>query len=114
MPAHASSQSRAVSGARRARPMPEVMNINGVNSAAARVTPPPPPATELTARDVAVATRAGLQAVPVRNTDPVTGKAKPEKHGDLNDFKRAAEDADRLDMLRFMALRRDIAAITGR
>lgn len=90
------------------------LNVNGVSLAPARYTPPtPPPTTELTARDVAAATRVGLQAVPVRNNDPVTGAAKREKRGETTDEKKAAEDADRLDMLRLMALRRDIAAITG-
>lgn len=91
------------------------MNLNGVNPAAARVVPPPtPPAAELTVRGMAAANRAGVQAVPVRNNDPVTRTAKREKHGDLNDEKRAAEDTDRLDLLRFMALRRDVEAITNR
>lgn len=90
-------------------------NVNGVNVGSPRPTPPtPPPAQELTARDVATAARAGVQAVPVRNTDPVTAAAKREKRGDMNDDHRAAEDTDRLDMLRLMALRRDVAAITGR
>lgn len=88
------------------------LNVNGSPYAAARYTPPTPPAQqELTARDMAAATRIGLQAVPVRNNDPVTGSAKREKRGDTEDEKKAAEDTDRLDMLRFMALRRDVAAI---
>ena len=88
------------------------LNVNGSTFAPARYTPPtPPPTTELTARDMAAATRVGLQAVPVRNNDPVTGAAKREKRGDLNDEKKAAEDADRLDMLRLMALRRDVRSI---
>ena len=88
------------------------LNINGSSLAPARYTPPPPPATqELTARDMAAATRIGMQAVPIRNNDPVTGAAKREKRGDTEDEKKAAEDTDRLDMLRAMALRRDIAAV---
>ena len=72
------------------------LNVNGVGLAPARViSPPPVPATELTARDVATAARVGVQAVPVRNNDPVTGTAKREKRGDTNDEKRAAEDAER-------------------
>ncbi len=91
------------------------LNVNGASLAPARYTPPtPPPVTELTARDVAAAARVGLQAVPVRNNDPVTGAAKRERRGDTLDERRAAEDADRLDTLRFMALKRDIAAILGR
>ena len=90
------------------------LNIHGSSLAPARYTPPtPPPAQELTARDVAAATRVGLQAVPIRNNDPVTGAAKREKRGDTNDERKAAEDTDRIDMLRLMALRRDVAAITG-
>lgn len=90
------------------------LNVNGVNIGSPRPTPPtPPPAQELTARDVAAAARAGVQAVPVRNNDPVTGTAKKEKRGEMTDDRRAAEDADRLDMLRFMALKRDASAITG-
>ncbi len=66
------------------------LNVNGSSFAPARYTPPtPPPTTELTARDVAAATRVGLQAVPVRNNDPVTGAAKREKRGDTLDEKRA-------------------------
>ncbi|MBE2318205.1 hypothetical protein DVA67_019645 [Solirubrobacter sp. CPCC 204708] len=88
------------------------LNVNGASLAPARYTPPtPPPVNELTARDMAAATRLGLQAVPVRNTDPVTGPAKREKRGETNDEKRAAEDADRLDMLRLMAFKRDIASV---
>ena len=89
------------------------LNVNGVNHGPTRYTPPPPPpVTELTAKDVATAARAGVQAVPVRNNDPVTATAKREKRGEMTDDRRAAEDADRLDMLRFMALKRDVAAIT--
>ena len=89
------------------------LNVNGVNVGPARYTPPtPPPVSELTARDAAVAARMGVQAPPVRNNDPVTGTAKREKRGDTNDERRASEDADRLDMLRLMALKRDVAAIT--
>ncbi|RKQ93678.1 hypothetical protein C8N24_3549 [Solirubrobacter pauli] len=88
------------------------LNINGSSLAPARYTPPTPPAAqELTARDMAAATRIGLQAVPVRNNDPVTAAAKREKRGDTDDEKQAAEDTDRLDMLRLLALRRDIAAV---
>ena len=87
------------------------LNVNGLGPA--RPLPPaPPPVTELTSRDVAAAARAGVQAVPVRNTDPVTGSAKRERHGDTDDERRASEDADRLDMLRLMALKRDAAAVT--
>jgi hypothetical protein len=89
-------------------------HVNGANLGPARYTPPPPPPpTELNARELAVAARAGVQAVPVRNNDPVTATAKREKRGEMTDDRRAAEDADRLDMLRLMALRRDAAAITG-
>jgi hypothetical protein len=56
----------------------------------------------------------GVQAVPVRPQDPVTGPAKRERSADSALQRRAAEDADRLDMLRFAALRRDAAAITAR
>ena len=88
------------------------LNVNGVSVAPTRSAPPtPPPATELTPRDVATAARAGVQAVPVRNNDPVTAAAKREKRGDTADERRAAEDADRLDTLRWMALRRDAAAV---
>ena len=44
--------------------------------------------TELTSRDVAAAARVGVQAVPVRNNDPVTANAKREKHGDTSDERR--------------------------
>jgi hypothetical protein len=88
------------------------LNVNGSNLAPARYTPPPPTATaELTARDMAAASRLGMQAVPVRNNDPVTGPAKREKRGQTEDEKKAAEDADRFDMLRMMAFRRDVAAV---
>jgi hypothetical protein len=90
------------------------LNINGASLAPTRAMPPAaPPVTELTSRDVAAAARVGVQAVPVRNNDPVTANAKREKHGDTSDERRASEDADRLDMLRLMALKRDVAAITG-
>ena len=90
------------------------LNVNGASLAPARYTPPTAPAvTELTQRDIAAATRVGLQAVPVRNNDPVTGPGKKERHGDTLKDKQAAEDRDRLDMLRFAAFRRDVAAITG-
>ena len=94
-------------------PIPMSFHVNGSNLGPARYTPPPPPpVTELTAKDVATAARAGVQAVPVRNNDPVTATTKREKRGEMTDDRRAAEDADRLDMLRFMALKRDVAAIT--
>ena len=90
------------------------LNVNGTSLAPARYTPPTPPAAaELTQRGMAAAARVGLQAVPVRTNDPVTGTAKREKHGDTLDEKKGAQDADRLDALRFMALRRDISAILG-
>jgi hypothetical protein len=88
------------------------LNVNGSSLAPARYSPPPPPATvELTARDMAAATRVGLQAVPVRNNDPVTGPAKREKRGDVIDEKKAAEEQDRMDLLRLAALKRDAAAV---
>jgi hypothetical protein len=88
-------------------------HVNGVNHGPTRYTPPPPPpVTELTARDVTTAARAGVQAVPVRNNDPVTAGAKSEKRGEMSDDRRA-EDSYRLDRLRLMALKRDAAAITG-
>jgi len=91
------------------------LNINGASLVPTRALPPAaPPVTELTSRDVAAAARVGVQAVPVRNNDPVTANAKREKHGDTSDERRASEDADRLDMLRFMALKRDVTAITAR
>jgi len=90
------------------------LNVNGSALAPGRYTPQTAPAvTQLTQRDVAAAARVGLQAVPVRNNDPVTGSAKKERHGDTLKEKQAAADRDRLDMLRFAALRRDVAAITG-
>ena len=89
-------------------------HVNGVNHGPTRYTPPPPPpVTELTARDVATAARAGVQAVPVRNNDPVTATAKREKRGEMTDDRLASADRDRRDMLRLMALKRDAAAITG-
>ena len=80
------------------------LNING-----AGLVPDPGHATaaatagdRATARDVAAAARVGVQAVPVRNNDPVTATAKREKHGDDQSTSRSASaDADRLDMLRF-------------
>ncbi len=95
--------------------MPWVMalNVNGMGLVPTRSAPAAPPPAELTTRDMAAATRAGVQAVPVRNIDPVTNAHRSARRGDTLSDKRAAEDADRLDMLRSMALRRDAASITA-
>ena len=72
------------------------------------------PLTAVTQRDMATAARLGVQAVPVRQLDPVTAAAKRERAAESVNDRKATADRDRLDMLRFAALRRDAAAITGR
>ena len=93
-----------------------VMMIDGHGAGVGplRLTPPPSPQTAVTQRDMATAARLGVQAVPVRPQDPVTGPAKRERTADSGSDRKASADRDRLDMLRFAALRRDAAAITAR
>jgi hypothetical protein len=87
---------------------------HGAGVGPARYTPPPTPLTQVTQRDMAAAARLGVQAVPVRPQDPVTGPAKRERAADSHTDRKASSDRDRLDALRWAALRRDAAAITGR
>jgi hypothetical protein len=79
----------------------------------ARYAPPPVAMNAVTLRDMAAAARVGVQAVPVRQLDPATGPAKREKASDAVNERKAMSDADRLEMLRWAALRRDAGAITG-
>jgi hypothetical protein len=79
-----------------------------------RLAPPASQLAAMTQRDMAAAARLGVQAVPVRPQDPVTAPAKRERSADASNDRKAAADANRLDALRFAALRRDAAAITGR
>jgi hypothetical protein len=89
-------------------------DVHGLGGGPARLAPPPGPMLSVTQRDVAVAARLGVQAVPVRQLDPVTAPAKRERAAESVNDRKAASDADRLAMLRLAALRRDAAAITGR
>ena len=79
-----------------------------------RYAPPPAPLNAVTLRDMAAAARVGVQAVPVRQLDPVTGPAKRERASEAMNDRKAMSDTDRLELLRWAALRRDAAAITGR
>ena len=49
---------------------------------------------------MAAAARVGVQAVPVRQLDPVTGPAKRERAAEAVNERKAASDSDRLEMLR--------------
>ncbi len=79
-----------------------------------RFAPQPTQLTAVTLRDMAAAARVGVQAVPVRQLDPVTGPAKRERASEAMNDRKAASDSDRLELLRWAALRRDAGAITGR
>jgi hypothetical protein len=63
---------------------------------------------------MAAAARVGVQAVPVRQLDPVPAPAKRERAHEAVADRKAMSDTDRLELLRWAALRRDAAAITGR
>jgi hypothetical protein len=93
-----------------------VMMIDGHGAGVGplRLPPQPSPQTAVTQRDIATAARLGVQAAPVRPQDPVTGPAKRERSADSSLDRKASADRDRLDMLRFAALRRDAAAINAR
>ncbi|HEX6024411.1 MAG TPA: hypothetical protein VFZ00_20650 [Solirubrobacter sp.] len=89
-------------------------DVQGAAGNPARYAPPPAQLQAVTLRDMATAARVGVQAVPVRQLDPATGPQKRERaHEAVND-RKAAADSDRLEMLRWAALRRDAAAITRR
>jgi hypothetical protein len=105
---------RSVTGP--AHPMLVVMSfdVQAPGLVPVRTAPQPAQLAALTQRDMAAAARLGVQAVPVRVLDPVTGPAKRERSADAANDRKAAADRDRLEMLRFAALRRDAAAITAR
>jgi hypothetical protein len=50
----------------------------------------------------------------VRQLDPVPAPAKRERAHEAVADRKAMSDTDRLELLRWAALRRDAAAITGR
>ena len=89
-------------------------DVHALGGGPARLAPPPAQLLAVTQRDVTVAARLGVQAVPVRQLDPVTAPAKRERAAETVNDRKATSDRDRLDMLRLAALRRDAAAITGR
>ena len=89
-------------------------DVQGPAGNPARYAPQPTQLTAVTLRDMAAAARVGVQAVPVRQLDPVTGPAKRERASEAMNDRKAASDSDRLEMLRWAALRRDAGAITGR
>ena len=89
-------------------------DVQGPAGNTARYAPPPVPLNAVTLRDMAAAARVGVHAVPVRQLDPVTGPAKRERAQESVNDRKALSDTDRLEMLRWAALRRDAAAITGR
>jgi hypothetical protein len=96
--------------------MPSVMSfdVHSTGANPARYSLPPTVMNAVTQRDLAAAARLGVQAVPVRQLDPVTGPAKRERAAEAVHARKAASDSDRLEALRWAALRRDAAAITGR
>ena len=89
-------------------------DVQGPAGNQARYAPQPTQLTAVTLRDMAAAARVGVQAVPVRQLDPVTGPAKRERAADGVNQRKAESDVERVEMLRWAALRRDAAAITGR
>ena len=89
-------------------------DVQGPAGNPARYAPQPAPLNAVTLRDMAAAARVGVQAVPVRQLDPVTGPAKRERASEAANERKAASDSDRLEMLRWAALRRDAAAVNGR
>jgi hypothetical protein len=90
------------------------IDAQGPLSHPSRYSPLPAPLSAVTQRDYAAAARVGIQAVPARPQDPINATAKRERTPTTATDRRAVEDRDRLDALRWAALRRDAAAITGR
>jgi hypothetical protein len=88
--------------------------VHSTGANPARYAPPPVQLNAVTLRDMAAAARVGVHAVPVRQLDPVTAPAKRERAHEAIADRKAMSDTDRVEMLRWAALRRDAAAITGR
>ena len=89
-------------------------DVQGPAGNPARYAPQSAPLNAVTLRDMAAAARVGVHAVPVRQLDPVTGPAKRERAHESVNERKAMSDTERVEMLRWAALRRDAAAITGR